>query len=75
MIKEVSFTPQMTPYFYRQGFMVQEHNYYCAVCKENPGVADCNSGILQPCWECMAKGYEVRKANWLEMFLKGIGLI
>lgn len=75
MIKEVDHKPEMTPYTFHRVFMAQLHNYYCAVCKENSAVADCSTGILQPCWDCMAKGYELRKANWLAMFLKSIGLI
>jgi hypothetical protein len=75
MIEEVNEKPEMTPYKFHRVFMAQEHNYYCAVCKEKPAVAECHTGILQPCWDCMAKGYELRKANWLALFLKGMGLI
>lgn len=37
-----------------------EHNYLCAVCQRNSAVYDMGAEILQPCWECQEKGYEVR---------------
>lgn len=46
------------------------HNYYCAVCKEHPGVQDLSSGILQPCWGCQNK-YRVVKLTWISrIFIK-----
>lgn len=77
MIIEVPFGTkiQKAPYTYSREFMVQEHNYYCGVCKENSAVADCDSGILQPCWECQKLGYVVVKINWLIKILDKLGLI
>ncbi len=38
-----------------------EHNYPCTVCRENTAVLTMWNGIMQPCWSCQAKGYEVVK--------------
>lgn len=54
-MKEVSWgTPiEKAEFVFKREFMIMEHNYLCAICKENSAVQDINSGILQPCWVCI----------------------
>lgn len=77
MIKEVPWTEKIekAPYIFKREFMIQEHNYYCGVCKEKSAVADCDTGVLQPCWDCQKQGYVVLKINWLIKFLDKIVLV
>lgn len=66
----------MVPYRFSRTFMAQSHNYYCAVCKENPGVANCHTGVLEPCWRCQEAGYQlVHLRGWVWKFLRTIGLV
>lgn len=59
-----------TPFKYSTHFMGMRHNYYCSVCKEKPGVQSCNTGELQPCWDCQKTGWRLIKLNWLDRLLK-----
>lgn len=70
--KEVS----KTEFIFSRHFMGMSHNYYCAVCKEQSAVQDCDSGILQPCWDCQTKkGYVLIKINWFLKLMDKIGFI
>lgn len=77
MIKEVPWgTPiEKADYIFAREFMAQEHNYNCAVCKEKSAVAECHTGILQPCWDCQKTGYVIIKINWLVKLLDWLGLV
>jgi ribosomal protein L37AE/L43A len=69
-MKEVDWdTPiQKAEFIFKREFMIMEHNYLCAVCKEKSGVQETNTGILQPCWECQNK-YKVVKLTWVDKLL------
>lgn len=56
-------------YVYRTIGMIQEHNYLCAVCREQKAVIEVWHGILQPCWDCQKKGYKIFKMNWLDKLM------
>jgi hypothetical protein len=45
---------------------LMEHNYLCAVCREEHAVIETWRGILQPCWGCQEKGYVLikKKKRW-----------
>jgi len=51
------------PYIFRRSFMAQEHNYLCAVCRLKSAVINCDSGVLNPCWECQGS-FRMVKLNW-----------
>lgn len=53
--------------------MVMTHDYSCPVCREKSAVLDCNTGLMQPCWECQEKGYrlvKIHKHNWIKKLIK-----
>lgn len=66
---------EKAPYIFAREFMMQEHNYLCAVCREESAVIDCDAGILQPCWTCQKNGYVLVKLNWFVILLDKIGWI
>jgi hypothetical protein len=72
---EENVTIEKAEFVYKRIFMGMEHNYLCAVCKENSGVQDCSKGIMQPCWECQKKGYVLVKINWLVKLFDKLGFI
>ena len=37
--------------------MAMTHDYSCPVCREKHAVL--SEGLMQPCWGCQAKGYEL----------------
>lgn len=55
-MKKAKFRVKLHP-----SLLAGEHNYLCAVCHELPAVYQINDGILQPCWKCQRKGYEIIK--------------
>ena len=58
-------------FIYKKIFTSMEHNYLCALCKEESAVQECHTGILQPCWKCMKRGYRIVKLNWFtKLFFK-----
>lgn len=50
-------------FIYRNVFMAMEHNYLCAVCREESAVIDCNTGVLQPCWSCQRNGWGLKQST------------
>jgi len=52
-------------FVFKREFMLMEHNYLCACCKEKSAVQECHTGILQPCWDCQKK-WKVKRVTWLE---------
>lgn len=66
-VREVPFGTKIekAEFVFSREFMITDHNYLCAVCREESAVLDNSCGILQPCWECQKKGYVVVKINWL----------
>ena len=57
------------PFTYSTHFMGMRHNYVCSVCKDESGVQNCNTGILEPCRTCQQKGYRVIKLTWFDKLL------
>lgn len=53
-------TINKTDFIYRVIGPVIEHNYLCAVCREESAVIDASCGILQPCWSCQ-RNYKLKK--------------
>lgn len=51
---------------------IANHNYLCAVCRENKAVLDLNTGILQPCWKCQRCHWVIKKTNWLDRVIRGL---
>lgn len=73
-MKEVSWSETPIPkaeFIFAREFMMMDHNYLCAVCKEKPAVQDTSTGILQPCWDCGNAGFQVVKVNWFSRLLFG----
>ena len=70
-MKEVSWdTPiEKAEYIFKREFMMQEHNYLCAVCKDKSAIIETWHGILQPCYDCQ-KTWKVLRLNWLDKLLK-----
>jgi hypothetical protein len=57
-------------FVYRCRFMGMEHNYLCAVCREDSAIINCNTGILQPCSVCQERRhYRVIRLNWFDRLL------
>lgn len=46
------------------GSPVATHNMPCAVCRTRHAVIMLSEGIFQPCWECQAKGWKLKKSWW-----------
>lgn len=69
-MKEVPFGTKIdkAEFVFSREFMMMEHNYLCACCKEKPAVNDCNTGVLQPCWDCQ-KNWKVIRLNWFDRLL------
>lgn len=57
-------------FVFSREFMMMNHNYLCAVCREKSAVIVTSSGILQPCWDCQQLGYIVIKRNLVQRFFK-----
>lgn len=71
MIREANYDEPiyMAEFVYRDcGPGGMEHNYLCAVCRKESAVLECNTGILQPCWECQKK-YKLVRLNWIDRLL------
>jgi hypothetical protein len=71
-MKQVPFGTNIekSEFVYSIGFMCMEHNYLCAICKENSAVQDTHLGILQPCWICQKYFTKLRKKNWFDKILE-----
>ena len=41
--------------------MIFTHDYSCPVCLKNSAVYSAQNGIMQPCWDCQDKGYQIIK--------------
>ena len=65
-MKEVPWGTKIEPaeFVYVRAFMIMEHNYLCAVCREGKAVINTSTGILHPCWNC-SKKYRLIKRHWL----------
>lgn len=65
-MKEVTWnTPiEKAEFIFKREFMIMEHNYLCAVCKEKSAVQDTNTGILQPCWGCQKKFTRIKPRSF-----------
>ena len=50
---------------------VAYHNYLCAVCRDRKAVLVCNTGVLEPCWECKDDGYSLVKLTWFDRYVLG----
>lgn len=76
-MKEVPFGTKIekAEFIFSREFMIMEHNYLCAVCKENSAVQETHTGVLQPCWDCQKRGFQIVKINGLVKLLDKIGLI
>lgn len=74
-IREVPFGTKIekAEFVFSREFMITEHNYLCAVCREESAVLDNSLGLLQPCWGCMEKGYFVFKTGKFATFLHKLG--
>ena len=46
------------------------HNYPCTVCRKNHAVLFCNTGVMEPCWECQSKGWVVKRMSWFDRVAK-----
>tara|TARA_R110000868_G_scaffold62962_1_gene189926 strand:- start:2249 stop:2485 length:237 start_codon:yes stop_codon:yes gene_type:complete len=76
-MREVTWvTPiEKAEFVFKREFMMMEHNYLCSVCKEKSAVQDASSGILQPCWDCQAKGFYLHKIKpWKKAVMNFIGI-
>jgi hypothetical protein len=51
--------------------LIATHDYSCPVCRRNHANLNLNTGIMQPCWKCSLKGYELIKHNWFTELLFG----
>lgn len=73
---EINTKPIKAKFEYLDLGICVEHNYLCAVCKENSAVLNMDGYILQPCWDCQKKDYKLLKLNWLGKFLiKYLGVL
>lgn len=54
---------------------VAQHNYLCAVCRDEPAALDLSVGILQPCWSCQRNGHRLISLNRLGMILNYLNWI
>jgi ribosomal protein L37AE/L43A len=70
-MKEVSWEIpiEKAEFIFKREFMLMEHNYLCAVCKELSAVQNTSTGILEPCWECQKRGYALIKKTWIDKLL------
>jgi ribosomal protein L37AE/L43A len=67
-MKEVDWSEpiEKAEFVFKRMAMLMEHNYLCAVCKENSAVQNVSDGILQPCWDCQNKGYILcKRKSWI----------
>ncbi len=48
-------------FVYRNMGPAMEHNYLCAVCRDKKAIIELWHGILQPCWDCQARGWKLIK--------------
>jgi len=67
---ETTADPGTAPFVYRNIGPAMQHNYLCALCRENKAVIETWRGWLQPCWECQKKGYRLIKFNWIDRLFK-----
>lgn len=70
-LKEVEWTTSIekAEFVFKREFMMMEHNYLCAICKEKSAIMETWNGVLQPCYECQKK-WRVLKLNWLDRLFK-----
>lgn len=76
-MKEVAWNEpiEKAEFVFKREFMLMEHNYLCACCKEKSAVQDTNKGVLLPCWDCQKQGYKLYKfekgsfIGWLVNFV------
>ena len=70
-MKEVPFGTKIekAEFIFSREFMIMEHNYLCAICKDKPAIMETWHGVLQPCRDCQ-KTWKVLKLNWLDRLLK-----
>lgn len=75
-MREVSWnTPiEKAEFVFKREFMMMKHNYLCAACKKEVAVQNCNTGVLEPCWECQ-KEWKVIKVTKLTSLLEWIGVL
>ena len=70
-VKEVFQEPKTAQFQFQDLGPAMNHNYLCAVCRENHAVLDMSTGILQPCWSCQKKDYKLVKLGWFtKLFFK-----
>lgn len=63
---------QKATFVYKNIGPSMEHNYLCAVCRENSAIIELWNGILQPCRTCQKLGYRLLKLNWIDrLFRRG----
>lgn len=71
-MKEVKWNEpiEKAEFVFKREFMMMEHNYLCAVCKEKSAVQDTHTGILQPCWECQRNYSKIKKRSLWDRFMR-----
>lgn len=70
-MKEVKWAEpiEKAEFVFKREFMLMEHNYLCAVCKDKSAVQETHTGLLQPCWDCQKK-WKLKKVTWLDRFFQ-----
>lgn len=48
------------------------HNMPCTVCRKRHAVLDLTCGLMRPCWECAALGWEVRKLGRFRLWWRNL---
>jgi hypothetical protein len=70
LTQEVFKDPGTAIFKYQSLGPAMNHNYLCAICRQEKAVLELWRGVLQPCWGCQ-KNYKVMKLNWvLRLYLK-----
>ena len=67
-VVQVYHSPITAKFEYQDLGSAMNHNYLCAVCRNEKAVIDMNIGILQPCWKCQNK-YKLIKLNFIDKLL------
>jgi hypothetical protein len=59
--KKVSIFPVKV--FIHGSGMLANHNYPCAVCRDDKAVLDMETGLFQPCHKCTKEGFKLIKGK------------
>jgi hypothetical protein len=68
-------TPPLTHTLWVGDMGLCKHNIPCQVCFERHAIVGSGTwpkNSIQPCWECQATGWEIRKLSWLDKAVQAV---